>query len=51
LGIDEQKAGCPAMLFIPALVPFEQVDVDEEREEITYRRPDGTLFVDGATNA
>ncbi|MBY3543634.1 oxidoreductase [Rhizobium laguerreae] len=46
---DEQKSGCPAMLFIPAMVPGEQIDVDEENETITYRMPDGTLWTDGAT--
>jgi hypothetical protein len=48
LSLDEQDAGCGAHLYIPALLPYEQVDVDEENESITYKRPDGTLFVDGA---
>jgi hypothetical protein len=52
LSLPEQDDGCPAHLFIPSLlVGLEQIDVDEELEQITYRRPDGTLFVDGATNA
>lgn len=52
LSLAEQDAGCPAQLFIPAmLVGFEQLDVDEENEIITYRRPDGTEYRDGATNA
>jgi hypothetical protein len=52
LSLAEQDAGCPAHLFIPAmLVGYEQIDVDEENEIITYRRPDGTEYLDGATNA
>ena len=51
LSIDEQKAGCGAHLFLPALVPGEQVGVDEESETVTYRLPNGELWVDGATNA
>ena len=49
LSFDEQKEGCPAMLFIPALVPGgEQVDCSEEEEWVEYRMPDGTLWRDGA---
>lgn len=48
LSFDEQKEGCPAMLFIPALVPGEQVDCNEEEEWVEYRMPDGTLWRDGA---
>lgn len=50
LSLDEQDAGCPAHLYVPAmLVGYEQVDVDEAAEVITYRKPDGTLWRDGAT--
>lgn len=50
LSLGEQDAGCPAHLYVPAmLVGYEQVDVDEEAEVITYRKPDGTLWRDGAT--
>lgn len=52
LSLSEQDAGCPAHLFIPAMLAgFEQVDCSEEEETITYKKPDGTFFVDGATNA
>jgi len=51
LSFDEQKVGCPAMLYIPATVPYEQVDVDEDAEQIIYRKPDGSLWIDGATTA
>jgi hypothetical protein len=52
LSLAEQDAGCPAHLFIPSMLAgFEQIDVDQENETITYRRPDGTTYVDGATQA
>lgn len=49
IGTDEQKASCPAHLFIPALVPGELLEVDEAAETITYRMADGSTWVDGAT--
>lgn len=49
LSLTEQDAGCPAMLFIPALVPGEQIDVDEDAETISYRMADGSIWIDGAT--
>lgn len=48
LTIDEQIAGCPQHLFLPDLVPGEQTDFDEERERVTYRMTDGSVWVDGA---
>lgn len=50
LGVDEQKAACPAHLYIPALVPGEQVDCDEENETITYKLRSGRLWTDGAND-
>lgn len=47
LSLDEQKAGCPNHLFIPDLVPGEQIDADEAAETITYRMADGSTWVDG----
>lgn len=44
---DEQKAGCPHHLFIPGLVPGEQIDADEAAETVTYRLFNGETFVDG----
>lgn len=44
---DEQKIGCGAHLFIPGLVPGEQIDASEEDETVTYRMPDGTTWIDG----
>lgn len=44
---EEQRAACANHLFIPDLVPGEQVDVDEVAETITYRLSDGRTWVDG----
>lgn len=46
LSIDEQRAGCEAHLFVPGLVPGEQVDADEAAETITYMVR-GEAWVDG----
>lgn len=48
LGIEEQKAACPAHLYIPALVPGEQVDASEEDETVTYKLRSEKIWVDGA---
>lgn len=44
---DEQARGCDKHLFIPDLVPGEQVDADPVAETVTYRLADGRDFVDG----
>lgn len=49
LSNDEQQAGCPAHLYLPGLVPGEQIDADEEAETVTYKLRDGSLWVDGAS--
>lgn len=48
-----QKSGsdCPAHLYLPGLVPGEQVDADEASETITYRMSDGSEWTDGAQEA
>lgn len=51
LSVEEQKAGCPAHLFLPGLVPGELVDADEEAETLTYRLKNGDVWVDGTTTA
>jgi hypothetical protein len=51
LTLDEQKVGCGNHLFIPSLVPGEQLDADEERETVTYRLRDGSTWVDGSGSA
>jgi hypothetical protein len=48
LSFDEQKAGCPAHLHIPALVPGEQIDADEDAETVTYALRNGKTWIDGA---
>ena len=47
----QQRAGsdCPAHLYLPALVPGVQTDADPERETITYQMPDGSEWIDGAS--
>lgn len=48
LSLDEQAQGCPAHLYVPDLVPGEQVEVDEEAETVTYRmNATGEIWVDG----
>lgn len=42
----DQLAGCPAHLFIPALVPGEQLDAGDDW--VSYRLPDGSVWRDGA---
>ncbi len=51
LSIDEQRAGCPAHLYIPAIVPGEIVDSDADAETVTYRLANGELWVDGLAEA
>ncbi len=48
--MQEQAEGCPAHLFLPGLVPGEQVDASEEDETVTYKLRDGSVWVDGAAN-
>lgn len=47
---EAQKRGseCEAHLFLPSLIPGEQIDADEAAETVTYRRPDGSTWIDGA---
>jgi hypothetical protein len=47
LDVPTQRVGCPHHLFIPALIPGEQVDADSTAETVTYRLPDGSTWVDG----
>jgi hypothetical protein len=51
LTIEAQRAGCGSHLYLPSLVPFEQVDAAEQDGAIaavTYRQPDGSPWHDGA---
>lgn len=47
LSIDDQKAGCPNHLYLPSLVPGEQIDADEKAETVTYTLADGSEWTDG----
>lgn len=40
-----QATGCPHHLFLPGLVPGEQIDATQD--SVTYRMPDGSTWVDG----
>jgi hypothetical protein len=51
LGLDDQKLGCPKHLFLPGLIPGEQIDADQAAETVTYRLADGTTWVDGEGRA
>lgn len=49
LSVDEQRAACPAHLYIPALVPGEMLEADEVSETIRYRLTNGQEWTDGET--
>jgi len=52
LSLAEQNDGCPAHLYIPKLVPGEQIDSDPEQETVTYRmNATGEIWVDGIGEA
>lgn len=43
-----QQAGCPSHLFLPSLVPGEQIDANEKDRWVKYKLADGSEWVDGA---
>lgn len=47
LARQDQEAGCAAHLFIPDLVPGEQLDAGEDW--VSYRLPDGSTWQDGVS--
>jgi hypothetical protein len=47
LTLDEQKRGCGSHLYIPALVPGELVDTNEDAELVFYTLHDGRQWCDG----
>ncbi|NVM43164.1 oxidoreductase [Ochrobactrum intermedium] len=51
LSTADQKAGCPTHLFLPSLVPGEQIDADEQSETVIYRLGDGSEWIDGPKEA
>jgi hypothetical protein len=46
LSYDEQQRGCEKHLFLPSLVPGEQIDADEEHRTVSYKLHDGSVWVD-----
>jgi len=44
LTVDEQRTGCGSQLYIPDVVPGEQIDATDE--SVTYRMRDGSTWVD-----
>lgn len=51
ISADEQRAACPAHLFVPDLVPGEMGEVDHDAETISYTLSDGRVWVDGRDRA
>jgi hypothetical protein len=50
LTLDEQRAGCKQHLYLPSLVPGEQVDADPDKRTVTYKmRYSGEEWIDGGT--
>ena len=47
----QQERGCPHHLYLPGLVPGEQIDADPECETVTYQMVDGRQWVDGEGRA
>lgn len=50
LSIEEQGVGCGSHLYLPGLIPGEQIDCDEAAGTVTYRMRNGAVWVDGAAN-
>lgn len=45
LDLETQATGCPHHLFLPGLVPGDQIDATQD--SVTYKMPDGSTWVDG----
>jgi hypothetical protein len=48
LSADEQRVGCSSHLFIPDLIQGQQFDADPDGAWVDYRKPDGSVWRDGA---
>ncbi|HWE98854.1 MAG TPA: hypothetical protein VG248_03570 [Caulobacteraceae bacterium] len=48
---EAQERGCPSHLFLPSLVPGEQIDADAKAGTVTYRLPGGEVWTDGLREA
>lgn len=51
LSVADQRAGCGHHLFIPELVPGDQVDAAQDGSSVTYAMPDGSTWIDGRAAA
>ncbi|GGE18332.1 hypothetical protein GCM10011390_41900 [Aureimonas endophytica] len=49
--LSDQEMGCPDHLFIPELVPGDQIDVSPDESTVTYRMPDGSSWIDGGNDS
>ena len=47
LSLEKQLEACPCHVFIPKLIPAEIQSADEEKNTITYKFSDGTIWTDG----
>lgn len=47
ISIEVQRTGCGSHLFIPGIVPGEQIDADPQAGTVTYRMASGGTWVDG----
>ncbi|HEY6019246.1 MAG TPA: nuclease-related domain-containing protein, partial [Candidatus Paceibacterota bacterium] len=47
LSYEDQQVGCSQHLYLPSLVPGEQLDASEEQRWVKYRLHDGSEWVDG----
>lgn len=47
LSYEEQQAGCDQHLFLPSLVPGEQIDTSEKDRTVSYKLPSGETWIDG----
>jgi hypothetical protein len=49
LTVEDQKVGCPAHLYLPDLVPGEQIDAGDDW--VSYKMADGSTWRDGVAEA
>lgn len=50
LSREDQEKGCSSHLYLPDLIPGEQIDCSVENEAVTYRMRDGQIWIDGASH-
>lgn len=48
LSREDQEKGCSSHLFLPSLIPGEQIDCSPKNETVTYRMRDGSIWIDGS---